>query len=109
MAQSPQQQGGVFMQQPSAPGGPPQAGEMLQMVSAKVQELDKWAGEMNMLLQQIAPPLRAFLGPIADAGLQLQQAVKQMAERSGMLRGSPAVPATPPPNPAAGPANPNVL
>jgi len=80
--------------------------EALKMALDKVQELDRWAGDMKQLLQQLHPPLMTLMQPIAQAGLDMQKALTELAKRSGMQKGSPqgAPPAAQ--NPAAGVPNP---
>lgn len=80
--------------------------EMLQQVLMKVQELDRWATDVKMMLDQYDPALAVFLQPIAQAGLDLGKALQERAQRSGMARGSPVMPPQPPQNPTAGPPNP---
>ena len=108
--EEPEPGGGVFMQ-PGQQGQPPgqTPGGPMAMLKQKLAELESWAGETMMIAKQANPALTAFLGPIAQAGIEMRKAIEEMEQRSGMAKGSPQVPARPPQNPAAGPPNPNVL
>jgi hypothetical protein len=67
----------------------------MQKAQAKLQELDSWASDMKILLDSLDPSLSVFLQPIAQAGLQLTQAMQEKAQRSGGAGQSPVIP---PPN-----------
>lgn len=102
---SPEQAQSVFAM--SNVGQPNQeAMQPVQQITAKVQELDAWAGEMKNLVTQYDPSLLPFLEQIAKAAMGLANAVQDKAKRSGVAKGSPVVPPTPPQNPAAEPASP---
>ena len=102
--QNPQESQSVFAMQGV---GQPQPGmEVVQQSGAKVQELDKWAGEMKNLVGQYDPSLLPFLEQIGKAAMGLASAVQQKAKRSGVAKGSPEVPPAPPQNPSTGPAAP---
>lgn len=80
-----------------------QAGmEVVQQISQKIQELDRWAQDMQRLIKTAHPPLMPLLQPIAQAGLDLQRAITELSKRSGMEKGSPEVAPMGPQNPAAG-------
>jgi len=102
--ENPQQAQSVFMSQGLMQ---PQPGmQAVQMVNAKLQELDVWLQDVLGILRQLHPPLVAHLAPIAQAGKTLKQSLGELAQRSGMAQGSPVMPNAPQTNPAAGPPNP---
>lgn len=103
---SPEAAQSVFAQQGLDQGNNPQGMEALQKLLQHVQGLDQWAQQAKMMLDQYDPSLATLLQPIAQAGLDLAKALQEKAQRSGMARGSPVVPPTGPPNPAAGPPQP---
>lgn len=106
----PEQAQSVFAQQGIQPGGKnPEAGQAVQQVMAKMQELEAWAGSVKPLLDQVDPSLSVLLQPIAQAGMDLQKALAEKQQRSGVQRGSPVVAQTPPQSPATGPATPGQL
>lgn len=85
----------------------PQPGmEQAQQLMSMLQQLDQWAGQFKPLLDRFDPSLSVLLQPIAQAGLDLQQALQDKLQQSGMARGSPVVPPQPPQSPVAGPPNP---
>jgi hypothetical protein len=89
--------------QPDASGQPGQPGggaQVAQQIQGKLQELDKWASDMKIMLDAYDKALSVFLQPIAQAGLQLTQALQEKAQRSG---GGGQPPVASPPN-AGGPA-----
>src|SRR5574337_1312671 len=94
--QSPEGAQSAFAQQ----GLPkPQPGmQAVQMAMQKVQELDKWAGDMAGILQQLDPSKMPLLAPIANAGKDLIRMLQEMAQRSGMAQGSPVTAGQPPMN-----------
>lgn len=97
---SPQAAQSVFMQQglpQSQPGM-----EAVKQVTQKIKELEGWAVDMQRLIQQLHPPLMPLLQPIAQAGMDIQKAVNELAKRSGMERGSPVAEQPQPGTPASG-------
>lgn len=98
---NPEQARSVFM----AEGvGQPQPGmEAVQGLQAKLKELEKWLTDVLPMVEQVHPPLKAVLAPIAKAGQECSSQLEDFAKRSGMAQGSPVVsPPGAPPNPAAG-------
>lgn len=88
----------------------PQPGmQLVQQVGEQLKKLEAWINETKDLVKQLNPNFQAYLAPMADAAIQLGQAVAKEAQQSGMQRGSPVTQPQPTPNPAAGPPNPNVV
>lgn len=98
MAQSPptppqirqQQQSPSPMMMAAQQQGAPQGGgagqgsaEMIGQLDQKIQELEKWTSDMNMILSSVHPPLKALLGPIAQVGKALQQETTELKKRAG--------------------------
>jgi hypothetical protein len=96
----PQQGGPVFTQGQNLQAGGP--GDPTVMLEQKIGELEKWASDMMMIVDQVHKPLSALLVPIAQAGKALRQEVTKLKEQKG--QGGPAAPAAgkSPPNPAEG-------
>lgn len=105
--QSPQQAQSVFAD--NGVGQPQPGMQGVQMIMQKIQEQESWLQDMMGLIKQTHPPLLAHLAPMAQALVELRNAVQEMAKRSGMAQGSPMMPGPPPNNPAAGPPNPNAM
>ena len=95
----------IFSQQGVGPQQNPST-EAAGQLKVKLQELEKWAGEMKRMLDTYDPSLSALLQPIAQAGVDLGKTLQEKQQRSGAATGSPVVPPQPPGNPAAGPPNP---
>jgi len=76
--------------QPSMP-------DPVQALKAKVMELEKWAGETDNLLRQLAPGAAPLLVPIAEAGKALAQEIATL-EQQRSTGPSPMVTGSVPPN-----------
>jgi len=70
-----------MLMQPGQAGAGRIGGDPIAMLEQKVQELERWASEMNDLLQQVHPTAQAFLVPIAQAGKALQGQIQQLRQR----------------------------
>lgn len=67
----------------AAGAGMPQSAQLMDMLKAKVGELEEWANQTMQLLQQINPGAMALMVPIAQAGKALQEQIADMEARSG--------------------------
>lgn len=76
------QVGQAMNQQQGQPGGDPVA-----LLEQKIQELEKWAGDTMLLVEQVHKPASALLVPIAKAGLALKQEIQKIKQRK--TAGSP--------------------
>jgi len=84
--------------------GQPQPGmEAVGMIQQKIQQIAGQLDDLVGLLNQVHPPLKAYLAPVAKGLMELRAQTQQLAQRSGMAQGSPVMPQPVEPNPAAGP------
>lgn len=82
-----QQQQGAGAQ----PGTQQAGSELVDQLSQKIGELEKWTSDVNTLVSSLKPELKALLGPIAQVGKAFQKEVMEMKKRAGQ-----SVPGQPP-------------
>lgn len=101
-------QPGLFMQAGMAQAGQgPGAADAVGQLEQKIGELEKWAQDTMLLIEQVHKPAGALLVPIAQAGNALKAEIGKLRQRT--QGAGPATPAGPagapggaPPNPAEG-------